>query len=72
MHNAVAHHPMNGLEPVAEQQSLSLANSPSLHAEHDAIWHGISLWPVGVSCPGCVPSQLPVHRAAQQEKLRSP
>ena len=31
---------------------------PALCAEHDAIWSGISLWPVGVSCPGCVPSQL--------------
>ena len=27
-------------------------------AEHDIVWHGISLWSVGVSCPDCFPSQL--------------
>ncbi|KAK4829515.1 hypothetical protein QYF61_005154 [Mycteria americana] len=30
---------------------------PALYAEHDAIWYGMSLWSVGVSCPSCVPSQ---------------
>ncbi|KAK4809988.1 hypothetical protein QYF61_004440 [Mycteria americana] len=30
----------------------------ALHAEHDAIWSGIALWSVGVSCPSRVPSQL--------------
>jgi len=30
-------------------------------AEHKAIQYGISLWSVGVSCPGCVPSYLLVH-----------
>ena len=34
---------------------------PTLYAEHDIIWYGISLWPIGFSCPGCVPSQLFVH-----------
>ena len=34
---------------------------PALYAEHDVIWYGVSLWSVGVSCPGCVPSQLLVH-----------
>ena len=31
---------------------------PALHAEHDIIWCGISLWSVGVSCPSHIPSQL--------------
>jgi len=36
--------------------------SPDLYiAEHDIIQYGISLWSVGVSCPGCVPSHLLVH-----------
>jgi len=34
---------------------------PQLCAEHDTTWYGISLWSVGVSCPGCVPSRLRVH-----------
>ena len=34
---------------------------PALHAEHDVIWSGISLWSAGDSCPGCVASQLLVH-----------
>ena len=33
----------------------------SLLLEHDAIRHGTSPWSAGVSCPGCVPSQLLVH-----------
>jgi len=34
---------------------------PALYAEYDTIWYGISLWSVGVSCPGCVPSQPLAH-----------
>lgn len=34
---------------------------PALYAEHEVIWSGISLRSVGVSCPGCDPSQLLVH-----------
>ena len=34
---------------------------PALYAEHDVIWCGIILQSVGVSCPGCVPSQLLVY-----------
>lgn len=33
---------------------------PALCAEQDAIWYGILLWSVWVSCPSCVPSQF-VH-----------
>jgi len=38
-----------------------LANSPSSYAEHDVIWYWISLWPVWVSYPSCVPSYLLVY-----------
>lgn len=31
-----------------------------LLAEHDVIWCGICLWPIGVSCPSGVPPQ-PIH-----------
>ena len=31
---------------------------PSKLLPHDVIWYGISLWPVSVSCPNSVPSQL--------------
>uniref|UniRef100_A0A672TUV7 Dipeptidase n=1 Tax=Strigops habroptila TaxID=2489341 RepID=A0A672TUV7_STRHB len=34
---------------------------PALYAEHDIIRYGISLGSVGVSCPGCVPSQVLLH-----------
>ena len=33
----------------------------SFIAEPDVIRYGISLWPVQVSCPSCVPCQLLVH-----------
>lgn len=33
---------------------------PALCAEQDAIWYGILLWSVWLSCPSCVPSQF-VH-----------
>ena len=42
-----------------------LANSPSLYTEHDVIWYGICPWLGWVSCPGGVPSQLPVQLARQ-------
>lgn len=50
----------------------------SVIAEQDAPWHGTSLWPVGVSCPGSVPSScctpsLPAGRAPQEaEKSLAP
>lgn len=36
------------------------ASSSTLHfvAEHDVIWHGISIWPVWASCHSSVPFQL--------------
>ena len=55
MRNAIAHHLPTDAQLVPKQQSAPL---PSLYTEHDIIWYGISLWPVGVSCPGCIPFQL--------------
>jgi len=37
------------------------SSSSSFIMEHGIIWYGKSLWLFGVSCPGSVPSQLPVH-----------
>lgn len=54
MHSATAHHPPADGQPVPEQQQL-----PSqVFAQNDAIWYGISLWPVWVGCPSHIPSQL--------------
>ena len=55
MHNAIAHHPLTDA-PAAIRPSQP--TPPSLYTGHDVIWYGISLWPVWVSCPGGVPSQL--------------
>jgi len=44
---------------------------PTLYAQHDVIWHGISLWSIGVSSSSCVPSQLLVHPAPWCGDVRS-
>ncbi|KAK4810279.1 hypothetical protein QYF61_015309 [Mycteria americana] len=41
-----------------DQKLWKFCKKPTLHAEHDAIWSGIALGSVGVSCPSRVPSQL--------------
>lgn len=42
--------------------SLSPSSSTScVIAEHDVIWHKMSLWRIQISCPNCVLSQSPVH-----------
>ena len=58
VHNAIAHHSLTDAQLVPEPRSPLPASSPSLYSGHDVIWYGIALWPVWVSCPGCVPSQL--------------
>jgi len=61
-----------------EQSSTPPCNLPlSFIAEHDVMWHRTSLWWVGISCPGCVPSQLfalpPAYSLAGQcEKQKRP
>ena len=56
-HNAIAHHP-----PIDTQLILSgdppTPTPPTLYTRHDVTWYGIFLWPVWVSYPDCVPSQL--------------
>jgi len=63
IHNAIAHHPLTDAhQPVPRQQSPAPPPAaPSLYAEHDVVWYGISLRPAGLSCPGCIPAQLLVH-----------
>ena len=62
MHKAIAHHPLTDAQPVPEQWAATPWLTPtSFIVQHDIIWYGISLWPVGVSCPGCVPFHLLVH-----------
>ena len=58
MPTAIAHHLLTDARIAIR---LSQPTPPSLYTGHDVIWCGISLWPVWVSCPGCVPSQLLVH-----------
>ncbi|KAK4827352.1 hypothetical protein QYF61_017277, partial [Mycteria americana] len=48
-------HPTNSLS--TEQSTHQIP----FYTEHDAIWYGIALWSVGVSCPSRVPSQLLVQ-----------
>ncbi|KAK4821436.1 hypothetical protein QYF61_020019 [Mycteria americana] len=40
------------------EMARNVGLASALHADNDAIWYGIALWSDGVSCPGCVPSQL--------------
>jgi len=47
-------------QPAPERRSPPPASSPSLYTEHEVMWYQISLCLVWVSCPGCIPSQLPV------------
>ena len=61
MHNTIAYHSLTEAQTVPEQRCVLGHLPPSLYAEHDVLWCGISLWPVWVSCPGCAPSQLLVH-----------
>ena len=58
MHNAIVHHPLTDAKAVHEQWQSPPANSPSFIVQHDATWYEISLWPLWISCPGCVSSQL--------------
>jgi len=45
-----------------DTNTLKIPSFPQLYiAEHDVMWHGISLWSIGVSCPSRVPSQLLGH-----------
>lgn len=49
--------------------------SPNLHAHHDAICHGISVRPVGVSCPAVSPPIFcpeVIFLAGQHVKLKYP
>ena len=47
-------------QPVPRQKKPSPANSPGFMVKHDAIWYRTFLWPVWVTCPASVPTQLPV------------
>jgi len=46
----------------AQSAWLPWKNSPTgFAAEHDVIWHGISLSSAWISCPVCFPTQPPAH-----------
>lgn len=57
MYGAVAHHALTDAQQVPEQWPPA-SFTPRLYILHGVICYGISLWPVGISCPGCVSSQL--------------
>ena len=79
MHNTIARHLLTDVQLVPEQSSAPLPpwpSPPSLYTGHDVTWYGIALWPVWVSCPGCVASHLlvppPAFLLAGHEKLKNP
>jgi len=59
--------PPDGRYPAHLQVAIAAtqATPPSLCTEHDVVWNKTPLWPLWVSCPSCVPSQLSVHLAGQ-------
>jgi len=63
----VVHHQPTDAQSVPEQRPRRQP-SPQFISGHDVIQHGLSLWSVGVSCPGCVPSHILVH--SQSSRLR--
>ena len=73
MHNAIAHHPLTDAQPNPEQPAPHPGQPPLYIVQHDVRWYGIPLWPVWVSCPGSVPSQLLLHPwpAHWQDRARS-
>jgi len=71
MHKAVADHPLTDAQPVPEQQPLPPGQLSPVF-QHDVIRCGISLWSVGISCPGCVPPRfLCPHTSSPQSSVRS-
>lgn len=50
MHSAISQQPLTDAHPRAAAVAPQLI-PPSFIVQY-AIWFGISLWPVGVSCPG--------------------
>jgi len=57
----VAVHQTTDTQLVPKKQQLRETPPPAFTAGHDVIPYGMSLRPAGVSCPGHVPSQPPVH-----------
>lgn len=60
MPNAIAHHPLSDAQPVLEQQAPQ-PTPPSFTVQRNILWYGISPESAGISCPGCIPSQLLVR-----------
>ena len=56
-HSAIAHHPPIDTQPVPEQR-FPAPTAPSFYTRCDITWYGIPLWPLWVSCPGCVLCQF--------------
>lgn len=61
IHNTITYHLKTDAQPVPEQQWLFHPIPSVSVVQHDVIGYEISLWPVWVSCPGSVPSQVLVH-----------
>ena len=80
MYSAIGHHPLADAHPVSKQQQPPPASSLQFYSfSHDVVWYGVSLWPLWVSCPGYVPSQLPVpaspcagRAVGESKKLKCP
>lgn len=64
MHKAIGHHPLPDAQTIRGPKAGIGSRGqclPILCTEHDILSYGIALQWAGVSCPVCVPSQLPVH-----------
>ena len=66
-----------GRQVFSNPKKMAFLLAPAFTVQRDVMWYRISLWPVGVSCPCCVPSQLlvkpqPYPLAGQREKQRRP
>lgn len=52
---------LNKLNGFLGRHTPSLQTSLAFIAKHGGILYAISLWPIWVTCPGCVPSKILVH-----------
>lgn len=62
MHNTVVYPQLPNVQPVLQKQSAAPGQVALVDTcTHYVLWHGMALWPVWVSSPGCAPTLLLVH-----------
>lgn len=61
---AITHHlPRADPHPASPTVKVTVGelSAANFIAQHHAVWHGIALWPVQISCSSAAPSQLLAH-----------